>query len=145
MSFTFEFTAYFHRLAFHNTCGNRQGLHLERIRLLYFHFIRTGGQQQNRQTQEQDCHHSGQSSFFIHCIHILSDFNTLYFILYLQELMLQVFVQVLVTFVQRGTIHQFIRIAFTECLQRAPSGFIPIQITVDPLVPVKNRERAFQQ
>ena len=45
--------------------------------------------------------------------------------------MLQVFIQVLVAFIQRGTIHQFIRIAFAECLQRAPSGFIPIQITVD--------------
>ena len=78
-------------------------------------------------------------------IHILSDFNTLYFIRHLQELMLQVFIQVLVAFIQRGTIQQFIRIAFAECLQRARSGLLPLQITDAPLEPVKNRERAFQQ
>ena len=78
-------------------------------------------------------------------IHILSDFNTLYLILFLQKLVLQVFVQILVSFVQRGTVHYFIRIAFAERLQRAPSGFVPVQVTVDPLLPLKNRERAFQQ
>ena len=51
-SLTFEFTPYFHRLAFHNTCGDRQGLHLERIGLLYIHFIIAGGQQTSHQTQE---------------------------------------------------------------------------------------------
>lgn len=58
---------------------------------------------------------------------------------------MQVFVQILVSFVQRGTVHYFIRVAFAESLQRAPSGFVPVQVTVDSLIPVKNGERAFQQ
>ena len=142
---TFEFTPYFPPSRLSHTCGDRQGLHLERIGLAVhpLHHCR-------RTTDKPPDPGTGLPSFrpilfFIQCIHIQSEFfKTLYLILFLQKLVLQVFVQIAVSFEPRGTVHYFIRVV-AESLQRAPSGFVPVQVTVDSLIPVKNGERAFQQ
>ena len=58
---------------------------------------------------------------------------------------LQVFVQVLEPLVQEGAVLYPVTIAFSESFQRAPPGFVPVQVAVDFLIPVKNGKRAFQQ
>ena len=58
---------------------------------------------------------------------------------------LQVLVQVLEPLVQGGTVLYPVAVALSESLQRTPSGFVPVQVTVDPLIFVKNGKRTSQQ
>ena len=59
--------------------------------------------------------------------------------------MLQVFVQILESLVQGGTVLYLVAVAFAEGFQCPSPRLVTVQVTIDPVVLVKETIRAFQQ
>ena len=58
--------------------------------------------------------------------------------------MLQVFVQILESLVQGGTVLYLVAVAFAEGFQCPSPRLVTVQVTIDPVLLVKEIIRAFQ-